>query len=225
MAKRENYHVDSARSEAWMKSISGMIRHPGIETKLLEKSALCVIDMQNFFVDPGSHASFPAATGIIPNINRIIEAFMGIGRPVIFTRHALTEGDDPGIMAGWWKDTVYDNTPGSRLSSELNVPDDAKVIRKTTYDAFHNTELKNILEQSGSQSVVITGVMTHLCCETTARTAFVNDIHVYFVIDATGTVNEELHLSTLRTLSDGFAVPVTTDTLLARLEDLLNGGE
>ena len=56
--------------------------------------------------------------------------------------------------------------------------------------------------------------MTHLCCESTARAAFMKDFEVYFVVDATATQYEELHLSSLRTLSDGFAVPVTTDHVL-----------
>ncbi|MCP4152595.1 MAG: isochorismatase family protein, partial [bacterium] len=62
--------------------------------------------------------------------------------------------------------------------------------------------------------VIITGVMTHLCCETTARSAFVRNFEVYFTIDATATYNREFHKSTLLNLSHGFASPVLTSDIL-----------
>ena len=64
---------------------------------------------------------------------------------------------------------------------------------------------------------MICGVMTHLCCETTARDAFMRGFDVYFVMDATATCNEELHLSSLLTLSHGFAVMVETEEVLGWL--------
>jgi len=62
--------------------------------------------------------------------------------------------------------------------------------------------------------VVITGVMTHLCCESTARDAFMRDLEVFFVIDATATDQEDLHMGSLRALADGFAIMVTTKEVL-----------
>ena len=59
--------------------------------------------------------------------------------------------------------------------------------------------------------------MTHLCCETTARDAFMRDYEVYFAVDATGTDDEELHCATLQTLSSGFAVPVSTAEVIEKV--------
>ena len=56
--------------------------------------------------------------------------------------------------------------------------------------------------------------MTHLCCETTARDAFMRDYDVYFIVDATATETESLHISSLRTLTDGFTIPMKTSEIL-----------
>ena len=79
------------------------------------------------------------------------------------------------------------------------------VLRKSQYDAFYQTALENSLQKKGVSQVVITGVMTHLCCETTARSAFVRGFEVFFIVDGTATYNEDHHMATLRNLSHGFA--------------------
>jgi len=61
--------------------------------------------------------------------------------------------------------------------------------------------------------------MAHLCCETTARSAFVKGFEVVFVIDGTATYNKDFYISTLLNLSHGFAIPVLTEEIL----NLLNG--
>ncbi|MES0360330.1 MAG: isochorismatase family protein, partial [Anaerolineales bacterium] len=58
------------------------------------------------------------------------------------------------------------------------------------------------------------GVMTHLCCETTARSAFVRGFEVFFVIDGTATYNEDYHMATLLNLAHGFTTPVLTKEVL-----------
>ena len=78
------------------------------------------------------------------------------------------------------------------------------VLQKKQYDAFHQTDLESILRGRGVEQVVVTGVMTHLCCETTARAAFVRGFEVFFCVDGTATYTEELHHAALLTLTHGF---------------------
>jgi isochorismate hydrolase len=59
--------------------------------------------------------------------------------------------------------------------------------------------------------------MAHLCCETTARSAFVRGFEVFFVVDATATYNRQFHQSTLINLAHGFAIPVLTQEVLDAL--------
>ena len=82
------------------------------------------------------------------------------------------------------------------------------ILQKSQYDAFYNTELVKILRENFATQVVITGVMTHLCCETAARSAFVRGFDVFFTVDGTATYNEDFHRAALQNLAHGFATPV-----------------
>jgi len=182
-----------------------------------EKSALMVIDMQRFFLDPSSHAYLPSATTITDNVMKLIDTYHHKALPVIYTRYALLKTETPGMMGCWWGDVLYDDDRMSEILPNLIIASDDEIIRKTRYSAFHGTKLEKILRGHEVDSLVITGVMTHLCCETTARDAFVHDFKVFFVIDGTATQTEDLHISSLKTLTAGFAIPVTTKEMLAWL--------
>lgn len=184
------------------------------------RSALMVIDMQEHFLGEKSHAYLPSSEAIIPNIERLLKAYRENGHLVVFTRHAHKKDEDPGILGRWWADVIRDGDSSSRITPALRPLKSEVVIRKTRYSAFQRTDLENILKEKGIRCLVITGVMTHLCCESTAREAFMKDFEVYFVVDATASQYEDFHLASLKTLSDGFAIPLTTDEVLAKL-----GGE
>jgi nicotinamidase-related amidase len=173
--------------------------------------ALLVIDMQQYFCDPSSHAYFTDATKILPSIQRLITSFRQHTRPVLFTRYALLRTEPPGSMGRWWRDILYDDNPLSALIDAFHPLPQEPVIRKTQYSAFFETKLDQILQKNQVTTVVITGVLTHLCCETTARDAFMRNYDVFFVTDATASDTKTLHTASLKTLSDGFATLTTTD--------------
>ncbi|MCL0073039.1 isochorismatase family protein, partial [Dehalococcoidia bacterium] len=91
------------------------------------------------------------------------------------------------------------------------------VIEKSQYDAFYETPLDEMLREKGVTQIVICGVMSHLCCETTARSAFVRGFEVFFTVDGTATYTEAFHRATLLNLAHGFAVPVLTHEILDKL--------
>ena len=184
------------------------------------RAALLVLDMQEFFLNANSHAFIPSAPAIIPNIQSLIKAFVAHQRPVIFTRHLNTD-ENADMMAKWWKDLIR---PESDMNKVIPGLDSSKgvVLRKTQYDAFYETSLETDLRAAGVGQVVITGVMTHLCCETTARSAFVRGFEVFFTIDGTATYTEAFHHAVLLNLSHGFAVPVLTDEILVAFEGAEN---
>lgn len=181
----------------------------------LNNAALLVIDMQNFFLDENSHAYVPSAKTIIPNIKKITDAFNKKNFPVIYTRFCMDKNDNSRI-AKWWDDKLVEGTKESKIFSEFNTKNNI-VIRKANYSSFKNTELDLILKQKNIKSLIITGIMTHLCCDSTARDAFMNDYNVYFVIDATASYNEDLHLSSLKGLSHGFVNAITTGDIIEKL--------
>jgi len=199
-----------------IKTIRKYIKHPFPFS--YKNSALLVIDMQRFFLEESSHAYLPMARQIIPNVQRLIESYRNLKLPIIFTRHALKQGENPGIMRRWWRDVIKDKNQMSQIIDVLKPLKNEMVLRKTRYSAFFETDLEKVLQRQKIKRVVITGVLTHLCCETTAREAFMRDFEVFFIVDATATENLDLHIASLKTLSNGFAIPVTTQNILKELK-------
>ena len=220
-SRKEDYIQEAnlqTKSQEWLEHIGDYSYNIEDWKYIPSSSALLVIDMQDFFLSENSHAFIPASKAITPNVSKLITAFREHELPVIFTRHSLLENEEPGIMGRWWADVIREESELSKISHLLTPLSSETVIRKTRYNAFYKTELENVLVKEKAKSVVVTGVMTHLCCETTAREAFTRDYVVFFVVDGTATQNEELHISTLRTLSHGFAVPVTTEQILFEIQ-------
>ena len=180
-----------------------------------DRPALLVLDMQEYFLSPESHAFVPSAPAILPGILTLIEAFNRADRPVIFTRH-LNTLEDAGMMAHWWRDLLTREHPHAGLTAELAARADT-VINKSQYDAFFQTDLDARLRSAGVTDTVVTGVMAHLCCETTARSAFMHGYRVWFAADGTASYNPDFHLAVLRNLSHGFASPVLVSDLLEAL--------
>lgn len=168
-----------------------------------DRAALLVLDMQRYFLEPESHAFVPSALAIIPNVRRLQQIFLNTNLPVVQTRH-LNTVDNAGIMKTWWKDLIPPALPISDIENELKESR-TKIIEKNRYDAFFRTDLESFLRNQNISQLVITGVMTHLCCETTARSAFMRDFEVFFVIDATATYTLDFHRATLLNLAHGFS--------------------
>jgi len=185
-----------------------------------QSSALLVIDMQYFFCDPSSHAYFKTATTIIPTIQQLLRSYRQQSLPVIFTRYALLRTESPGAMGRWWNDILHDDDDRSNIILPLHPLSNELIIRKTQYSAFFETNLDQILKKRHVTNVVITGVLTHLCCETTARDAFMRNFDVFFAADATASDKKTLHNASLRTLSDGFATVVTANEVLRWIKEI-----
>lgn len=205
-----------AKSIEFMKKIERFKKKTRV-TFSPERAALLILDMQRYFLDGASHAHVPSAGAVVPRIARLAKLFNERGLAVISTRHVNTD-DDAKMMAVWWRDVIRRENELSKIVDDLALPY-AIVIEKPQYDAFYETNLEDILKERGVSQVVVTGVMTHLCVESTARTAFVRGLEVIVPVDGTASYNEDFHLSTLTNLSHGFAVPVFMDDLIRSMEE------
>jgi bifunctional isochorismate lyase/aryl carrier protein len=174
------------------------------------KCALLVIDMQKYFIDAVSDACVPSARNLVHKITNLIDAFTTHKRLIIFTRHIDSEGS---LMRRWWQDNIREDDPMSQIIKKFDTKNGI-VIVKDQYDAFLNTNLEDILRKNDIQQVIISGVLTNLCCETTARSAFMKGFEVYFVTDGTATYKKEMHEATLLNLAYGFAILVTVDEVI-----------
>ncbi len=209
----ENIHQKGREHQAAILSAVGSRGRQPVPVK----TALLVIDMQRYFVEPGGHAFLPASRAILGNLRELVRLFYGHHRPVVFTRHGNTE-ENTGMMGTWWADSLEPGSHQSELVPELDTSH-GKVLDKHQYDAFHETGLEDHLRELGVSQLVICGVMTHLCCETTARSAFVRGFEVFFTIDGTASASEDFHLATLLNLAHGFASPVLAEEIISWFEE------
>ena len=179
-------------------------------------SALFVVDMQRFFLDAASPTFTCGGVAILPRVERLIAAYRRAKRPVIFTQHVHHPDDlDSGIMGWWWEGKCLEGSPESRIHPQLAPLAGEKVIFKHRYSAFYNTDLETVLRCLRVQDVVIAGIMTNMCCESTARDAYYRDYRVFFLADATGSISEQMHVASLLNLAFGFAYVTTSDAILA----------
>ena len=182
-----------------------------------DKSALLIIDMQEYFLSSSSHAFIPSSVTILPGIKKLISIYSKKNLPIIFTLHSNTD-ENAGIMGRWWPDLLREGSNESLLAKGLK-PSDGIIVKKNQYDAFYNTNLEHILKTRNINQVVICGVLTNICCETTARSAFVRGFETFFTIDGTAAYTEKHHMATILNLAYGFAIPILLDELFDLLSE------
>lgn len=187
--------------------------HPG-------KAGLLVVDMQELFLNPRSRAYLPPARAILGNARRLVEGFRRAGRPVYFTFHAQRQPcDDGGLMPLWWKNVCLEGTPEAKISAMLE-PEIGRVYRKCRYSAFSEPALERALRQDGVEELVVAGVATNLCVESTVRGAFDLGFKATVAADAAAAHSEELHLASLKNMAFGFASISRTDRILKKMANL-----
>ena len=175
-----------------------------------EHVALLVIDIQNFF--------HRIVRPVLGNIRNVIQFCRQENIPIIFTQHGHTDPpSDSGALGVWWGQVILHGTKDWQFLPEVTVESKEVVLPKKRYSAFYETDLEKILRSKGIQDLIISGVMTNLCCETTARGAFMRDYRVFFLIDGTATGRDDYHLATLKNLGFGFAYLMTCDELIQAL--------
>jgi ureidoacrylate peracid hydrolase len=208
-------------------------RHGGREhafDALTPKStALLVIDMQNAFVAPGAPLEVPLARGIVPNINRLAAAMRALGGLVVWVRCTFTP-TGRGRWATYFENfsradpeaaraSMYAGSEGHRFWPALDIRAGEPIVDKDRFSAFIQgaSNLEALLIERGVDTVVITGTVTNVCCESTARDAMMRDFRVVMVEDANAARTDEEHLAGLMTVARVFGDVMSTDAVLAKL--------
>lgn len=188
------------------------------------RMALVNVDIQNCFVE----GSAPEGQIVLERINGLAKVCREAGITVFHLRHALPAGMDPGVLgeifpivktegfldrdsrtAAFHKDLVRD--PGDIL------------LEKPHFGGFQDTNLELLLRRRGIDTIIVTGIETNVCCETTAREAMVRDFRVFFLSDGTttggapGITREEIQRASLATLGNCFAQILTVDEMKQRI--------
>jgi nicotinamidase-related amidase len=177
--------------------------------------ALVVIDVQESFRQRPIWAA-NSNPGIVDKVNRLVEGARAAGDLVVWVLHA-----EPGSGG------VFDPASGMvRLMDGLLARDGEPVITKTAHNAFTTTNLQQVLTTRGIRELLIAGIRTEQCCETTARIASDLGFDVTFVTDATATTPiEHRDAPPGRSVAEIVADPRTlsTDDIIARTEYVLAG--
>lgn len=191
-----------------------------------DRAVLLVIDMQNDFVLEGAPMEVPMARAYLPNMVRIVNACRERGVPVIFTQHLLYDhvsisplevNIQPHLQSGG----IRAGTAGVEIVESLRPLPTEFVVRKHRYDAFYNTNLDTLVRTIRGphqvDTVIIIGTVTNICCESTARSAYMRDYKVLFVSDANGGLDEASQVATLNTIQRAFGRVLSTEELLTEL--------
>ena len=192
------------------------------------RTALINVDLQNCFVE-GSEVSAPDGPVVLDRVNRFAGACRRARILVVHTRFVLhPDGSNAGVLAEIAPPVkagiLNDGSRSAAFCPGLAIEADDLVLEKPRFGAFYHTELETILRARGIDSVMISGLMSNVCCETTAREAMMRDFHVFLLADgtATGAVGglsaAELHRSTLATLRSLFAEVLTIEEMTRKIE-------
>jgi len=200
------------------------------------KTALIVVDCQSFFESM-------LTTGL-PNIITLCEHFSETSVPIIFTKHghpkrelvanlssqlvrkwgvngSIGEGSAEGEMLPQLHRFLPMSCKKVTLGESLPEPKSSafpKLLPKNTYDAFINTPLAAILETANIERVVVCGVMTDCCCDTTARSAFNRGYETWLVSDACGSANKRQHEAGLSAFGFAFGEVMKTKEVISMLK-------
>ena len=221
MVKRARQYVDSMENSVarWLADIRSTTRpRPHLKVDV-SRCALLVIDMLRYFASPEGRAYQPVASCIIPVIDDLICLWRQHQGTLIFTRHCHKGPHDTGMLGTFFSDYIHCDEEQSLLIPELTPVPGELLLTKNTYDAFWQTDLQDYLLAREIKQVLITGVMTHMCCETTARSAFVRGFEVFLVADAMATMSERVHLGSLYNMANSCAVVLSRDEVRSACHD------
>jgi nicotinamidase-related amidase len=199
----------------------------------IETTALIVVDMQNDFVRVGAPLEVPDARETIEVHRVLLDWFRGRHRPVAFTR--FVAGPSRTLMWNWspqiappvcccWPGFMraYGDVEGERdcvaVIDELAPLPGEEQVDKYGYNAFHRTRLTDLLVAHGVDTVLITGTVTQICVEDTARGAFHEGFQAAVIADAVSSYAPELQRASLQTLAMKYGRVMTAQEALGEME-------
>ena len=194
------------------------------------RTAILNVDMQHYFITPGFQAACPMAFDIIPALNEFNGAFRGLGGLCVWIQ---TSADDWAVetwdnYAALQSEERWDRRStelgerheGFKLHPDLDVHDDDLVITKTRFSAFiaSSSPLDGELKKRNIDTILVTGVATGVCCESTARDAMMMNYRVIMVSDTLAAMSVESHENSLRALFGLFTDVQTSGQVLTHAQ-------
>lgn len=182
-------------------------------------AAVLVIDVQNDFchadgVFAQAGLVVPDLEGVVDGVNRLVTAGRARGLPIIWLTMSWANDAEVGLLANrspfLAAEGLREGTWGVELVAGLDVAEDDRVITKTRFSSFYRTSLAEYLDQLGVSTLLIGGVRTDFCVESTVRDAFFRDYRAVVVRDAVAGYFPDLHENSLREMGTVFATVAST---------------
>ena len=188
------------------------------------RTALVVVDMQNAFMLPGvAHALCPMAEKIVPNINRLAQAVRETGGTVVWIKTTFKED----ALQSWSTyfemvspqhgakrvEALTAGSKGHQLWDSLEVRAQDLIVEKNRFSAFiqGSSDLAEILRARGLDTILVTGTVTNVCCESTARDAMMRNFKTIMVTDGNAANTDEDHNAALSNFYLTFGDIMSTD--------------
>jgi ureidoacrylate peracid hydrolase len=194
------------------------------------KTAMIVIDMQNAFMLPGvAFAVIETAKEIVPNINRLADAVRSASGTVVWIKMTYSD-DEPVDWSALYRLVTPDlgarrraalikGSEGHQIWKDLDVHADEPVIEKTKFSALvqGSSDLDAFLRERGIDTLVITGCLTDVCCESTSRDGMMLNYKVILVSDANAADTDADHNAALTAVYTTFGDVMPTDMVVGLL--------
>ncbi|BDH60278.1 peroxyureidoacrylate/ureidoacrylate amidohydrolase RutB [Lysinibacillus sp. PLM2] len=191
-----------------------------------ESTALIVVDVQNDFCSRDGNlgkqgADLSMVDEMVPNLIELIANAKMNKVPVIYIQtfhEAATDSitwKSRGVSSGAEPNICRPGTCGAEFY-EVAPQDDDIIVNKHRYSAFLNTRLDTVLRTLKVETLIMTGVATNVCVESTARDGFMRDYNIVFLEDCTASYSREAHEMTLKNIS-GFFGEVANSKELANV--------
>ena len=221
-----NYVIPQSIMDRVLRRQGKLLSHETIDAG---RTALVVVDMQNYFVAEGFAAEVPEARDIVPNINRMAKALRAAGGTVVWVQTTAV-----GALQQWGNHHKHMLTPdrvhkrlaqldeshdGFKIYPRLEaLPGDLRV-KKVKYSAFiaGSSDIAAQLKALGIETLLITGTVTNVCCESTARDAMMCNFKTLMVTDGNAAATDEEHAASLNNFLVFFGDVMRTDEAIARL--------
>jgi isochorismate hydrolase len=204
------------KAEKWLQAVKAATAPRPQFVLEPDDCALLVIDMLRYFADPAERCYLPITAAITPAIVSLLTAWRSRGGTVIYTRHCHSGPEDLGLMGKFYSDYIRAGRPEAEIITALAPQKSELIVSKQTYDAFIGTALEAELTKRSIKQVLITGILTHMCCESTARSAFCRGFEVYLPVDALASNREARHVEALIAMADCIASVTHTREVLEK---------
>lgn len=193
------------------------------------RTALVVVDMQNYFVKEGFQGEVPLARSIVPTINRVAAGLRALGGSVVWIQNSVNDTrEDWSVFHRYLQTaeraerrfaTMHEGSEGFELYGALDVqPEDGRIIKKR-FSAFlqGSSEIVPYLRERGIDTVLIAGTATNVCCESSARDAMMLNFKTIMLSDANATWTDAEHNAALAAFYSIFGDVQSADECLSFL--------